>query len=242
MATSSNGLSFGTPVKLLDNPTGVSDFIAPRAVYVNVPNEGYRWFVYVQGVFATSPGRNHIFGAKGTSLSSLAWVRSGGLPYTFVTASSAPGPGIGEDFQIYNVNNYDPYPNLGVLALYNDWNSPYAGQMLAAVGAGNAFSSWYGPGGETYAPLSMVKFGDVMLGGTLDATTKGSPSVVFHEGCTGNYVPGYGVGINPDPYPYGSGTGYRTPIPATGLIQSGTVNSINLSMFRPRMARNSSGF
>ncbi|MBI2687331.1 MAG: hypothetical protein HYX27_13515 [Acidobacteria bacterium] len=242
MATSSDGLNFGTPTKLLNNPTGVSDFIAPRAVYVNVPNEGYRWFVYVQGVYASAPTKNNVFGAKGTSLTSLAWVYSGGVAYPFVNSAAGSSAGIGEDFQVYNVTNYDALSGYGVLALYNDWNSPYGGQMFAAVGDGNSFNYWYGPGGETYASGTLVKFGDVLLGGSLDASTKGSPSLTFHETCTGNNVPGYGIGINPDPYPYGSGTGYRSPIPATGIIQSGTVNVISTSMFRPRMARNSQGF
>ena len=111
---------------------------------------------------------------------------------------------------------------------------------------------WHGPGGETWAPgVANPKYGDVMLANTMDATTKGSPSLTLHEQCTGDYEPGWGIGLGPDPYPWGSATGYRFPIYNPGIgtysvhggeAQAGYLASVGQSMFRPRMARNSDGF
>lgn len=121
--------------------------------------------------------------------------------------------------------------------------------MFATRGGGSnastnfLFTPWYGPGGQTYFDsTSPVKFGDVILGGTLDSDTLGHPSLAFHESCTGNQVVGYGIGINPDPYPYSVATGNRSPTPATGITQTGLLSSVGTSMFRPRVARDSSGF
>ena len=87
-----------------------------------------------------------------------------------------------------------------------------------------------------------------MLGGTVDEAAIGSPSVVFHEQCTGNYMPGYGVGMNPDPYPY-QPSNQTTRFIGTnpnqiqgGVLQAGAIASTGPSLFRPRMARNSDGF
>ncbi|MCX6591157.1 MAG: hypothetical protein NTZ56_06505 [Acidobacteria bacterium] len=220
------------------------DFIAPRAIYTNQNGSGYQWFVFFQGVFNGSSA-NNIFAAKGPTPSSLSWITSGANARSLMSPAGS-SVGIGEDFQIYDFSSYGGLGNYSVLALYNDYSSVYGGSMLAAVGGGTVpdftYYYWYGPGGETWASGSLVKFGDLMLAGTLDAATKGAPSLVLHEGCTGNNVPGYGIGINADPYPYSGSTGYRTPIPAESYIQAGTLNSIGSSMFRPRMARNSAGF
>lgn len=137
MATSSDGLNFGTPVQLLGNPPGVTDFIAPRVVYVN----GY-WHVYCQGVPGTAT--NNVYSASGSTLMSLAWNAT-----PVIQGSGAAG--IGEDFQVYSFANHNPYSGDPILVQYNDWgySSPVGtgGSLLGAVGDGNTENFWYGPGG-----------------------------------------------------------------------------------------------
>jgi hypothetical protein len=260
MSTSSNGLNFSTPTRLfLNNPTGIQDFIAPRAVYANIPGEGWRWLVYVQAKpYGTT--RANIAVAKGVSLNSLSWSSTTVIvpnPYNSYTF----GAGIGESFQVFNFASYDALSGYNLLALYNNWSynpNTYSppigggGSMWGSVGSSTTMYFWHGPGGETWSPgVATPLFGDVMLGNTIDATTKGSPSLALHEQCAGDYEPGWGIGLGPDPYPYGAATGYRLPIyndqigtysVHPGATQAGSLASVNISMFRPRMARNSDGF
>ena len=227
-------INFGSPQLLLNNPPGVSDFIAPRAIY-----HAGMWNVYVQGV-ATGSGTNSIFLARGGALTSLQWITEGGVAKKIVQINlendKPLGAGIGEDHQWFNTAPYggDPGGGYGLFGVYNDWNYPCVdsnpptrnppcstlpgngGAMFTNIGvtSDNPFY-WYGPiTDQAYTESAGSKYPDVMLTGTLDETAQGDLSFTLGDSCyagLSSWRPLNMLAAYNHPYLYKSGTYYGLP-------------------------------
>jgi hypothetical protein len=253
MATSSNGLNWGSPTPILPKASNICDMADARPIY---DTNASLWRVFVQGVTYNgsecSPD-GQLFEATGSTLARLSWYGSGG------NATSLTGdignPGLGESMQWFNTANYDGPSSTPLLDFYNDWNftdpnMSYCptcsnnGTVMFAYLTQNAettpFDFWYYTS-PAYASGPGLLYPDVLLGGTYNQATLGPPGFSFGSSCSGS-SPGT---------QFGSGIGfYPTPVPNNtsdpslpGQFQSGTFPSSTQGLITEvRAARNPYGF
>ena len=246
---STDGLTYGSPKLLLTNPSGVVDFIAPRAIW-----NGRQWNIYVQGVKQGRP--NAIYLATGATLDSLNWVLGSDGQAREIITSIDPytGAGIGEGQQWFNTAAYGGYPGYNIYSVYNDWNYPNMGgyEFTMISGDGTNVQQWYGPVFPAYSAAAGVLLPDVMLANSSDAATKGDPSFTLGNGCfegQTRYSPLVGLGFYSAPYTYKNGAWFSdgmvgevyksNPGYYDAVIETSGPNN---SGFSPRFARNLYGY
>lgn len=253
-------LNKGEAIFVSKSPDGFSHFTTPQPVLTNTAVQdlcdmgdarpiwdGSLWRIYVYAV----RGDYHtdkcdptagIFEAAGPTLTALSWVTYPGTNQARPIATGQGGPGIAEDMQWF----YTPSVSsaLPFLTTYNDWGAPTTDLYAMQSDGTGSFQSWY------QLPTASSDRGtlilpDAILGQSLDAATLGDPSIGMQSGCG----PGDGRYQYPDGLAFYDGLipAPGEPASATGLFFAGPLESVSNDkngprMFRPRLARNESGY
>lgn len=253
MQTSNDGLSWGAPTQILTKGSNICDMIDARPIW-----DGSLWHVYVQADQYTSGGtncdeHNLLYEATGSSLTSLSWYGTGGVPL----GSDAGTPGIGEDHQWFNTANYNGPSGYPILDFYNAWNFTSPDYTYCPTCAGNgtdmfaylsaagvpSFYFWYytSPSvaqSDTAGGGYLFMHPDVLLGGTAGQSTLGAPGFAFSNDCSSNSQYGRGLGFFPTPVPNNTSSPSLPGQFIAGTFASSTADHI----ISTRLARNPYGF
>lgn len=267
VTSSSSPYSFPSPPAMVLSITATSnlcDMIDARPFW-----DGSLWHVYVQAIETCPGPDAGVYEATGPSLSSLSWVYDSGTHAQRIIGPYNPSGsvGIGEVIQWFNSLPYLGGSSEPFVTTFNDWT--YAGQDCQPFnpnGSYNCYSycptcafngtdvfSYAGPNGTS--PLYFwyyrqagsgyfngnltVTWPDVILGGSLDAATAGSPGLGFQN--TSNSA-SYGVGFFPDPVPYANPyyLSYNGGFYFPGYLEA--TSGAGGPMGSPRVARNPYGY